>query len=640
MTRTKKLSAALLCAVLLAAGAPGWAQDEDFYFWRWGHMDGPHDSSKALGISRDGKVAVGSTLVVDFERAWRSDIDWAIATDDGVPPLYNELQVQEDVGVVAPSQFSAAFAASDMTELTEAGCDYDKEEMVLDWCGSKPVGTLDIGSVSYGIQWLLPVLDSVDEGDYVAIPDFGAGVSDMRAMDISVDGKIMVGYGHNKRGQIAFYADMTDPLLPVVVKLPIKDAIILQTLRTSSAQAVAVDDYGYTILAGYGSTKKGNRAFVTTVVDATTDPFILETRILPMLGGGKFAEAYAMTPDGAIIAGRSDAPKGPVACIWFIDDDTGEWVVKELGSLSKRSKDSVATGIAYRPGSVVGELIVVGSSKSILYQSEAFVWTGNPVLEDDEVGYFHDLEYILTKTGVGELSGMGSEWILNEATGISAAGDRIVGWGVNPEGGVEAWVVTGFPYDELVFTHDLERSSSMKTTLAALLPLSVAGMLATAPDPALAGRAYQKVKGEVIKVERQLQTPSGDAYDCLTVRTRQGEQLRLHLGEGGACEGCFQVGDQVRARVQERVQERVQTRAQERVQTGEGSQMEYQVRSMKLRREGHMLAFREQGGQLVRVQGRVGAGPQAGRQGGSEKAGGPGSGSGKGRAGGGGSGGP
>ena len=87
---------------------------EGYYFWRLGHMDGPHDSAKALGISRDGKVAVGSTVVVDFTRAWRLDIDWAIATDDGVPPLYNELQVQEDIGVIAPSRPSAAHAASDM----------------------------------------------------------------------------------------------------------------------------------------------------------------------------------------------------------------------------------------------------------------------------------------------------------------------------------------------------------------------------------------------------------------------------------------------------------------------------------------------------------------------------------------------
>ena len=87
---------------------------EDFYFWRLGHMDGPHDSAKALGISRDGKVAVRPTVVVNYLHAWRCDIDWAIATDDGVPPLYNELQVQEDIGVIAPSRPSAAYAASDL----------------------------------------------------------------------------------------------------------------------------------------------------------------------------------------------------------------------------------------------------------------------------------------------------------------------------------------------------------------------------------------------------------------------------------------------------------------------------------------------------------------------------------------------
>jgi uncharacterized membrane protein len=298
------------------------------------------------------------------------------------------------------------------------------------------------------------VLDSVDEGDFVMIPDYGGGISEMVAKDVSADGLIMVGYGNTKTGQVGFHADMTDPLLPVVKQLKIQDAVTLQTLRASSAEAIATSAEGGTIIAGYGSTKKANRAFVTTVLDATTDPITLESTILPMLGGGKFAEAYAMTYDGLYIAGRSDSPKGPQACIWFVDGTTGEWVIKALGSLSSRNVDSVATGIAYRPGSAVGELIVVGSSRSILYDSEAIVWAGNPVVEDDEIGYMYDLEYILTKTGVGELSGMGSEWILNEATGISAAGDRIVGWGVNPEGGIEAWVVTGYPYDELVFTHE------------------------------------------------------------------------------------------------------------------------------------------------------------------------------------------
>ncbi len=88
---------------------------DGYYFWRLGHMDGPHDSSKALGISRDGKVAVGSTVAVSFDKAWRLDIDWAIATGDGEAPLYNELQVQEGIGG------EAAFAASDMDGLDGNG---------------------------------------------------------------------------------------------------------------------------------------------------------------------------------------------------------------------------------------------------------------------------------------------------------------------------------------------------------------------------------------------------------------------------------------------------------------------------------------------------------------------------------------
>ena len=470
MKTSKSIFTIGACVLLLLAGAPAWGAKggipgkpppgdeeppptpiEGYYFWKLGHMDGPHEASLALGISRDGKVAVGATDVVDFYRAWRLDIDWAIATDDGVPPLYNELQVQEDVGVVAPSVPSGAYAASDMT------CDnytYDKVNLILDWCGSTTVGTYNLGTVSYGIQWLLPVLDSVDEGDYITIPDFGGGISDMRVNDVSADGFILVGTGNITTGQRAFRTDTTmmdEDGVPVAVQLVIQDAVTLQTLRSSAAQAVSADGK---IIAGFGSTMTSMRAFVTTSEDWSAEEPVLVSTILPMLGGGKFAEAYAMTPDGAIIAGRSDSPKGPVACIWFVDETTGEWVVKSLGALSKKNKDAVATGIAYRPGSAVGELIVVGSSRTILYDSEAFVWTGNPTLEEEDIGYFFDLEYILTKTGAGEASLMGSSWILEEATGISAAGDRIVGYGVNPEGGIEAWLVTNYPFDELVFTHE------------------------------------------------------------------------------------------------------------------------------------------------------------------------------------------
>jgi len=429
--------------------------DYPFYFWKLGHMDGPHDSSQALGISRDGKVAVGSTAVVDFTRAWRMDIDWALSTeDDGQPPLYNELQVQEGVGG------EAAYAASDMTV---DSCPYDKVAENLDWCGSMPVGTLTTGTVSYGAEWLWAYDAEATDPNYLAIPDFGGGISDMAVNDVSFDGTIIVGTGNVKTGMVGWFADTTvvdEDLVPIPVQLTITDMFDTeQTLQTSSAQAVSADG---TIIAGYGGTRRGNKAFVTTVLDATTDPITLESYVLPAMDGGQWSEAYAMTEtlDGRIfIAGRSDSPKGPQACIWFYDDTAAVWVVKGLGGLSKKKYDSRATGIVHRPEAADGELMVVGYSKSILYPSEAFVWSGNPTLEEEEIGYLYDLEYILIKTGAGEASLMGSSWILNQATGVALNDDltaRIVGWGVNPEGGIEAWLADGFPYGELepLLTHE------------------------------------------------------------------------------------------------------------------------------------------------------------------------------------------
>jgi uncharacterized membrane protein len=378
------------------------------------------------------------------------DVDWAISTeDDGQPPLYNELQVQEGVGG------EAAYAASDMTV---SNCSYDKVAENLDWCGSLPVGTLTTGTVSYAAEWLWAYDAEAEEPNYLAIPDFGGGISDMAANDVSELGTIIVGTGNVKTGMVGWRADTTvidEDGVPIPVQLTITDMFYTeQTLQTSSAQAVSADG---TIIAGYGGTKRGNKAFVTTFlgIDGTTGDAILESYVLPAIDGGKWSEAYAMTvaDNGRVfIAGRSDSPKGPQACIWFYDDITAAWVVKGLGGLSKKKYDSIATGIVQRPGAADGELMVVGYSKSILYPSEAFVWAGNPTLEEEEIGYLYDLEYILIKTGAGEASLMGSSWILNQATGVALNDDgtaRIVGWGVNPEGGIEAWLADGFPYEEL-----------------------------------------------------------------------------------------------------------------------------------------------------------------------------------------------
>ena len=86
----------------------------------------------------------------------------------------------------------------------------------------------------------------------------------------------------------------------------------------------------------------------------------------------------------------------------------------------------------------------------------------------------------------------------------------------------------------------------MRKTLAAVLTISLVAMLAAAP--ASAKRAAQTVKGHVIKVEQHVRTQNGGEYDRLTIRTRQGEEMRLHLGEGaelGYCSFCEGVGEGV-----------------------------------------------------------------------------------------------
>jgi uncharacterized membrane protein len=429
-------------------------------------MDGPHTLSKALGISRDGKTAVGEALVVSFVRAWRLDIDWAISTGDGTPPLYNELQVLEDLGVVAPSRPSAAFGASDQTADTDDSCVYDKSALTLDFCGSVVVGNFRIGNVVYAAEWLAPVLDDLDEDhDYATIQDFGSGADYMTAKDVSRDGQMMVGYGNNNQGPVAFWAELeqhpTDPEAKILVMYSLAVTDGEKNLKWAIAEAVSEDGYE---IVGYGGTAgKGSRdrAFYSKVLgfDQITDAITLESYLLPNLLGGQNAKAHAMTKnldgDRVFIVGECESSKGWMACLWFVDETSespGGWVVKALGSLSSNEVQSVATGVAYRelPVPTVGELIVVGNSLSNQDPSEAFVWSGNPSLVDEpDTGYFYDLEYIVTKTGAGAVSDMGSNWILKEATGISESGDRIVGWGISPEGGIEAWAVTGFPLGEL-----------------------------------------------------------------------------------------------------------------------------------------------------------------------------------------------
>ncbi len=128
--------------------------------------------------------------------------------------------------------------------------------------------------------------------------------------------------------------------------------------------------------------------------------------------------------------------------------------------------------------------------------------------------------------------------------------------------------------------------------LAALICLTVSLTAA----PASAKKKYSKVKGHVVKVEQQLKTANGGVYDRLTIRTRNGEQMQLNLGQGGACEGCFQAGDQIRARVN----------------AADGSGGAQTVQSAQVRRNGEKVGYTNSNGKMMKSSGNGQAGAGGG----------------------------
>jgi probable HAF family extracellular repeat protein len=185
------------------------------------------------------------------------------------------------------------------------------------------------------------------------------------------------------------------------------------------------------------------------------------------LPGGALYEkiALAVSADGSVVAGRSDTAVYEEAFRWTESDG-----MVGLGNLG--NFDSVATAVS-ADGSVI-----VGYSRNAANAEEAFRWTesggmvslgdlpgqgfrsqanavsadGSVVVGDsaddpirygtndhafiwDEMNGIQNLKKVLLDKGL-DLSG----WELFSATGVSADGRTVVGFGVNPAGDPEGWI--------------------------------------------------------------------------------------------------------------------------------------------------------------------------------------------------------
>jgi hypothetical protein len=124
------------------------------------------------------------------------------------------------------------------------------------------------------------------------------------------------------------------------------------------------------------------------------------------------------------------------------------------------------------------------------------------------------------------------------------------------------------------------RASKSAAALAALLIVLGAPCMEADDAPA-------KIEGEVVQIMQQ--TGNAGELDTLTIRTRQGQSIHLALGEAGSSEGRVQVGDRVSARLSQ----------------GEPTEQGYPVQSMKVRRTGETLQYRDESGQMLQTRTRA-----------------------------------
>jgi probable HAF family extracellular repeat protein len=197
------------------------------------------------------------------------------------------------------------------------------------------------------------------------------------------------------------------------------------------SQATAVSLDGETIIGGSTAASGFNEAFRWTETSGMIG--------LGLLPGGSESLATGVSRKGAVIVGGADSLFGKEAFYWTEKDG-----MAGLGDLAGGTFSSFANGV-----SANGKR-VVGYSDSGRGQ-EAFLWTK----QDGMISL------------ASFLGGMGANldgWQLTSATAISADGSTIVGYGINPQGRTEAWVVKTLP-----------EPSAFALMLATLLGVALAG---------------------------------------------------------------------------------------------------------------------------------------------------------------------
>lgn len=258
------------------------------------------------------------------------------------------------------------------------------------------LGSVVVGSALYddcdgcqgyqhAIRWEAGVLENL------GVPDSS---SQTAATGISADATVIVGYDYGLPGFVAFRWTRQDGVVP---------------LGPGSALGVSADGR---VIVGYSGTQGSQGA-----VRWSPEGDVLKLDALP---GEAFSYAYAADADGSVVVGSSWSTNTTSAMRWSESDGTT--------SFEPLSGDVVAAFYSTNEDGSVAVGVSTNVRPPTLHAGQALIW-------DDTLGP-RALESDLTRAGIDV-----GAWKLVQATALSANGHVVTGFGTNPSGQTEAWII-------------------------------------------------------------------------------------------------------------------------------------------------------------------------------------------------------
>ena len=269
-------------------------------------------------------------------------------------------------------------------------------------------GTSNLGEDGEAFRWTQATA-------MVGLGDLPGGEFSSWAYDVSADGSVIVGASRSAFAREAFRWTAGGGMVGLG-DLP-GGGLESETYAASADGSVVV---------GFSKSASGTDMEAFRWVDLNGNGLVdLDEKLddhpefgLGDLAGGIFhSDAKGVSADGSVVVGQSNSASGYEAFRW-----TAGGGMVGLGDLPGGYFYSVAWGVS-ADGSVV-----VGWGASAL-GDEVFIW--------DAPNGMRNLRDVLVDDYGVDLTG----WTLTWALGLSADGLTISGYGINPDGNMEAWVV-------------------------------------------------------------------------------------------------------------------------------------------------------------------------------------------------------